>query len=61
MNNKIAKPAGVVIKCPYCGGKEEIAVDCLDEKEMQCPYIKCQKFYDVCSNSDFAKYLNGGF
>ena len=54
---KIAKPSGLLIKCPHCGGDNEIEESNLMENDFPCQYSQCDKMFATCAPEDFYKYL----
>ncbi len=54
---KMAKPSGLIVKCPHCGGDNEIRESDLQENDFMCQYSNCYKLFATCGNDDFFDYL----
>jgi hypothetical protein len=54
---KMAKPSGLIVKCPHCGGDNEVLVTDLQENDFPCQYSHCEKQFATCGNDDFMRYL----
>lgn len=54
---KIAKPSGLIVECPHCGGYNEILEENLNENDFQCQYADCIEEFATCGAEDFFKYL----
>lgn len=56
---KMAKPIGLIVKCPHCGGSNEIEESDLQENDWICQYSNCDKTFATCGTDDFFRYLRG--
>lgn len=46
---KMAKPAGLIVSCPHCGGENTIYASDL-----------CEKEFATCGEDDFHRYIEDG-
>ena len=56
---KMAKPSGLMVKCPHCGGDNEIQVSDLCENDFMCQYAHCEKPFATCGDDDFHRFIEG--
>ena len=54
---KMAKPVGLMVKCPHCGGYNEIESDDLQQNGIPCQYANCGKEFATCGDDDFIRYI----
>lgn len=54
---KIAKPSGLVVKCPYCKGDNEIQESDLQENDFMCQHSQCDELFATPATDDFFDYL----
>jgi len=54
---KMAKPSGLIVKCPHCKGDNEIQESDLCQNDFQCQYSQCGKPFATCSADEFFSYL----
>lgn len=57
---KMAKPAGLIVSCPHCGGENTIYASNLCENEFVCSWTHCEKEFATCGEDDFHRYIEDG-
>ena len=56
---KRAEPAGLIVKCPYCGKNTEIERRELMQNEVPCSWSDCGEYFSTPEEGDFIDYING--
>lgn len=54
---KMATPSGLIVRCPHCGGGNDIEESDLMDNDFNCQYSHCEKSFATCGKEDFFTYL----
>ncbi len=57
---KMAKPSGLIVKCPHCDGDNEIQVHDLCDNDFMCQHSQCEELFATCGDDDFYRYIKEG-
>lgn len=60
MSNKMATPSGLIVKCPHCGGDNEIRPYDLQDNGFPCQFAHCEKDFSTCGDDDFFRFIEKG-
>ena len=57
---KMAKPAGLIVKCPNCGEENTIEAHDLCDNDFPCQLHHCNESFATCGEDDFYRYIRAG-